>query len=119
MRKSAKGKEGAREFESSSQLSYVVFRDKLMRLQIKRNTVEAIFMLMDPTFKNMGDVKIKETKTVVRVENEAYFNLAMETLDKKYDSLIEQKNEREEQKKLERKEKLKEKKQAQNDGNKN
>lgn len=112
LRKAAQEKEGSREFESSSQLSYVLFRDKLMRIQIKRNTVEAIFMLMDSTFKqlqNAGDIKIKETKTVIRLENDAYYSLALETLNKKYDLLIEQKAERENQRKKERLEKLKQK----------
>lgn len=102
LRKAAQEKVGSREFESSVQLSYVLFKDKLMRIQIRRNTVEAIFMLMDSTFKqlkNAGDIKIKETKTVIRLENEAYYSLALETLDKKYDLLLEQKAERENQRK--------------------
>jgi uncharacterized protein YegP (UPF0339 family) len=112
LRKAAQQKEGSREFESSSQLSYVLFKDKLMRIQIKRNTVEAIFMLMDSTFKQMqnsSDIKIKETKTVVRIENDAYYSLALETLNKKYDLLQEQKAERDSQKKQERLEKLRKK----------
>lgn len=112
LRKAAQEKEGSREFESSSQLSYVLFKDKLMRIQIKRNTVEAIFMLMDSTFKQMqngSDIKIKETKTVVRIENDAYYSLALETLNKKYDLLKEQKVERDSQKKQERLEKLRKK----------
>jgi hypothetical protein len=108
LRKAAQEKEVSREYESSSQLSYVLFKDKLMRIQIRRNTVEAIFMLMDATFKQMqnaGDIKIKDTKTVVKIENEAYYSLALETLDKKYNLLLEQKAERENQRKLERQEK--------------
>lgn len=115
LRKAAQEKEGSREFESSSQLSYVLFKDKLMRIQIKRNTVEAIFMLMDSTFKqikNAGDIKIKETKTVLRLENDAYYSLALETLDRKYNLLLEQKAERENQRKKERQEKSKQKRLA-------
>ena len=117
LNKAAEEKEGSRKFESSSQLSFVVFRDKLIKLQIKRNMVEAIFMLMDPSFKqieNNGDIKIKETKTVIRIENDSYFDLALKTLDRKYESLMEQKQERERQKKEERKEKAKLKRQEQN-----
>lgn len=120
LNKAAEEKEGSRKFESSSQLSFVVFRDKLMKLQIKRNVVEAIFMLMDPTFKqieNAKDIKLKETKTVIRIENDSYFDLALKTLDKKHESLMEQKQEREKQKKEDRKEKAKLKRQEQ-DGKK-
>lgn len=112
LRKAAQEKEGSREFESSSQLSYVIFRDKLMRIQIRRNTVEAIFMLMDSSFKqlqNDKDIKIKETKTVVKIENEAYYALAIETLNKKYDLLLEQKAERDNKRKTERLEKSRQK----------
>ena len=112
LRKAAQEKSGSREYESSVQLSYVLFKDKLMRIQIKRNTVEAIFMLMDSTFKqlqNAGDIKIKETKTVIRLENDAYYALALETLNKKYDLLVEQKEERENQRKQERLEKARQK----------
>jgi len=122
LRKAALQKEGSREFESSAQLSYVLFKDKLMRIQIKRNTVQAIFMLMDPTFKqlqNAGDIKIKETKTVIRLENDSYYALALETLNKKYDLLVEQKAERENQRKKERLEKSRQNrlnKQGKNEG---
>ena len=112
LRKAAQEKTGSREFESSVQLSYVLFRDKLMRLQIKRGVVEAIFMLMDSTFKQMqnsGDIKIKETKTVVRLENGAYYSLALETLNKKYDLIVEQKAEREDKRRKERLEKSRQK----------
>jgi len=112
LRKAAQEKTGSREFESSVQLSYVLFKDKLMRIQIKRGVVEAIFMLMDSTFKQMqnaGDIKIKETKTVVKIENDAYYALALETLNKKYDLIVEQKAEREEQKRQERLEKSRQK----------
>ena len=112
LRKAAQEKTGSREFESSVQLSYVLFKDKLMRIQIKRGVVEAIFMLMDSTFKQMqnaGDIKLKETKTVVKIENDAYYALALETLNKKYDLIVEQKAEREEQKRQERLEKSRQK----------
>ena len=118
LRKAAQEKSGSREFESSVQLSYVLFKDKLMRIQIKRNTVEAIFMLMDSTFKqNASDIKIKETKTVIRLENDAYYALALETLNKKYDLLVEQKAEREDQRRKERLEKSRQKR-LQNQGKK-
>lgn len=112
LKKAAQAKEGAREYESSEQISYALFRDKLMRIRIRRNTVEAIFMLMDPTFKQMqsgSDVKIKETKTVLKIENDTYYALALETLDKKYDLLVKQKEEREARKKQERLERSRQK----------
>ena len=120
LRKAAQEKTGSREFESSVQLSYVLFRDKLMRLQIKRGVVEAIFMLMDSTFKQMqnsGDIKIKETKTVVRLENGAYYSLALETLNKKYDLIVEQKAEREDKRRKERLEKSRQKRLEQKGNN--
>ena len=70
---------------------------------------------MDSTFKqikNAGDIKIKETKTVLRLENDAYYSLALETLDRKYNLLLEQKAERENQRKKERQEKSKQKRLA-------
>ena len=112
LRKAANEKAGVKEYESSSQFAYTFLKNNLLRIRIKRNAVEAIFMLMDATFKRLdvaGDVKIKETKTVLRLENDTYYALAVETLDKKYDLLLEQKNERETQKKAERQEKAKQK----------
>lgn len=112
LRKAAQEKANVREYESSSHLSFVLFKDNLMRLQIKRNMVEAVFLLMDATFKRLDvaeDVKIKETKTVVRIEDDTYFALALETLEKKYNLLLEQKAERENQRKAERQAKAKQK----------
>lgn len=116
LRKAAQEKDGVREFEASSQLSFVLFKNNLLRIRIRRNTVEAVFMLMDATFKRLdvaGDVKIKETKTVLRIENDTYYALALETLDKKYNLLLEQKNERESQRKAERQAKAKQKRLSQ------
>nr|MBO4517797.1 hypothetical protein [Clostridia bacterium] len=116
LRKAAKEKADTREFEASSQLSFVLFKNNLLRIRIRRNAVEAVFMLMDATFKRLdvaGNVKIKETKTVLRIEDDTYYALALETLDKKYNLLLEQKNERESQKKAERQEKAKQKRLSQ------
>ena len=68
-------------------------------------------MLMDSTFKQTAnsDIKIKETKTVIRIENDAYFTLALETLERKYNLIQEQKAEREEKKRQERLEKARQK----------
>jgi len=111
LRKAAIEKEGSREYESSAQLSYVLFKDNLVRLRIRRDTVEAVFMLMDSTFKQAtnADMKIKETKTVVKIENQDYYALALETLERKYNLIQEQKAEREEKKRLERLEKARQK----------
>ena len=111
LRKASQEKEGSREYESSAQLSYVLFKDNLVRLRIKRDTVEAVFMLMDSTFKQTAnsDIKIKETKTVIRIENDSYFTLALETLERKYKLIQEQKAEREEKKRQERLEKARQK----------
>ena len=109
LRKAAQEKAGVKEYESSSQLSFTLLKNNLMRIRIRRNTVEAVFMLMDSAFKqtDVGDVKIKETKTLLVIENETYYALALETLTKKYDLLLEQKSERESRKKAERQEKAK------------
>ena len=77
-------------------------------------------MLMDSTFKQMqnsGDIKIKETKTVVKIENGAYYSLALETLNKKYDLIVEQKAEREDKRRKERLEKSRQKRLEQKGNN--
>ena len=119
LRKAAQEKEGSKEVESSSQLSYVLFRERIIRLQIRREKVEAIFMLMDPTFKQKDqDVKIKETKTTIRIENNDYYNLAINTLNKKYQSLLDQRAERDNQRRQERLEKSRQKRLEKADQNK-
>ena len=115
LRKAAKEKADVKEYESSSQLSFTWLKNNLLRIRIRRNTVEAVFMLMDATFKRLdvaGDVKIKETKTVIKIENDTYYALALETLDKKYNLLLEQKAERESQRKAERQAKTKQKRRS-------
>lgn len=115
LRKAAKEKADVKEYESSAQLTFTLLKNNLLRIRIRRNTVEAVFMLMDATFKRLdvaGDVKIKETKTVLKIENDTYYALALETLDKKYNLLLEQKAERENQRKAERQEKAKQRRLA-------
>jgi uncharacterized protein YegP (UPF0339 family) len=120
LRKAAQEKTGVKEYESSSQLSFTLLKNNLMRIRIRRNTVEAVFMLMDAAFKqtDVGDAKLKETKTVLAIENETYYALALETLTKKYNLLLEQKNERESRKKAERQEKAKQQRLAKKAENK-
>lgn len=120
LRKAAQEKAGVKEYESSSQLSFTLLKNNLMRIRIRRNTVEAVFMLMDAAFKqtDVSDAKIKETKTVLVIENETYYALALETLAKKYNLLLEQKNERETRKKAERQEKAKQQRLAKKAANK-
>lgn len=91
LRKAALEKEGARERENPDQLCYLLFQRTLMRIRIRRNTVEAVFLLTDPAFKPLQS-------GVVKVINDTYYSLALETLDKKYALLSEQENERENQK---------------------
>ena len=97
LRKAAQEKAGAREREYPAQLSYMMFKNNLLRIRIRRNTVEAVFILTDPAFKPLQS-------GVVRIVNDTYYSLALETLDKKYALLVKRKKERENQMKMKRSE---------------
>lgn len=95
LRNAVLGKVGTRENEYSDQLCYTLFRSNLMRIRIRKETVEAVFMLTDPAFKPLQS-------GVVRIINASYYSLALETLDKKYAMLLEQRKERENQMRMKR-----------------
>ena len=95
LRNAVLGKVGTRENEYSDRLCYTLFKSNLMRIRIRKDTVEAIFMLTDPAFKPLQS-------GVVRIINASYYRLALETLDKKYASVLEQKKERENQMRMKR-----------------
>ena len=95
LRNAVLGKVGTRENEYSDQLCYTLFKSNLMRIRIRKETVEAVFMLTDPAFKPLQS-------GVVRIINASYYSLALETLDKKYAMLLEQKKERENQMRMKR-----------------
>lgn len=95
LRNAVQAKVGVRETEYPDQLGYTVFRSNLMRIRIRKETVEAVFMLTDPAFKPLQS-------GVVRIINASYYRLALETLDKKYAALLEQKKERENQMRMKR-----------------
>ncbi len=90
LRKAAQEKAEAKEFEYPDQLCYKIDRSYLLRIRIRWNTVEAVFTLIDPVFKQMQNA-------VIRVANVTYYSLALETLNKKYASLMAQKSEQENQ----------------------
>jgi len=104
IRARAESKEKVRSSESKSAYTILYGRDKVVRLRIRRKAVEAVFFVTDSAFKRLkdgSDAKIKETATVIRVSNDEYLNLALETVDYKYGAI----NEERAAKKAERKKK--------------
>ena len=80
---------------SESKDAFTVFygRDKIVKLRIRKNVVEAIFFVTDSAFKKLkvdSEAKVKETATVIRVINDEYLKFALETVDYRYDAVIEE-----------------------------
>lgn len=104
IRKKAQSIPTVKENETRFYLSYKIKRDLLVKLLIKRGVVETVFMLIDPKFKEhlngYDDVKVAETPTPIKVENEAYLNVVLETIDLRYATLEEQQKQREEARRL-------------------
>ncbi len=104
IRERAEGKENVKSSESKDAYTVTYGRDKVVKLRIRKNTVEAVFFVTDSAFKKLkgeSEAKVKETPTVVKITDNDYFNFALETVDYKYDSIIEERN----AKKVERKNK--------------
>ena len=93
IRASAESKEKTKSGESKDAYTVYYGRDKIVRLRIRKNTVEAVFFVTDSAFKQLSsesEVKIKETPTVIKLVSEEYFRLALETVDYRYDAIIAQ-----------------------------
>ncbi len=93
--------------EAKDYLTFKLLKDKLVRLRIRRDMVEAVFMLVSSSFKNTfseNDVKIREAATIIRVENDAYLEVALKTLDMQYDALVEERRLHKEAQKVKRRE---------------
>jgi len=78
---------------SQAKDGYTVFygRDKIVKLRIRKNTVEAIFFVTDNAFKKLpgtSGIKIKETPTVIKITNDEHLKLALEAVDYRYDTVI-------------------------------
>lgn len=97
----ANGKEGVKRIESKDYLTFKYGKDKVVRLRIRKDTTEAVFMLVASAFKQSfteNELKVKEAATIIRVENEAYLDGALKTIDMQYDALLEERRiKREEQ----------------------
>ncbi len=93
--------------EAKDYLTFKLLKDKLVRLRIRRDMVEAVFMLVSSSFKNTfseSDIKVREAATIIRVENEAYLEVALKTLDMQYDALVEERRLHKEEQKAKRRE---------------
>ncbi len=91
--------------EAKDYLTFKLLKDKLVRLRIRRDMVEAVFMLVGSSFKNTfsdSDIKVKEAATIIRVENDAYLEVALKTLDMQYDALVEERRLHKEEQKAKR-----------------
>lgn len=97
----ANGKEGVKRIESKDYLTFKYGKDKVVRLRIRKDMTEAVFMLVASAFKQSfteNELKVKEAATIIRVENEAYLDGVLKTIDMQYDALIEERRiKREEQ----------------------
>ena len=100
-------KEHARAIEAKGHITVKYGKERLVRITIRRDAVEAVFLLIDANFKKYmkeQDAPIKEKPTVIRIENDAYLQLALETVDLKYNSLMEEKQQRLEEQKAKKRE---------------
>lgn len=100
-------KEDARAIEAKGHITVKYGKERLVRITIRRDAVEAVFLLIDANFKKYmkeQDAPIKEKPTVIRIENDAYLQLALETVDLKYNSLMEEKQQRLEEQKAKKRE---------------
>ncbi len=100
-------KEDARAIEAKGHITVKYGKERLVRITIRRDAVEAVFLLIDSNFKKYmkeQDAPIKEKPTVIRIENDAYLQLALETVDLKYNSLVEEKQQRLEEQKAKKRE---------------
>lgn len=100
-------KEDARAIEAKGHITVKYGKERLVRITIRRDAVEAVFLLIDSNFKKYmkeQDAPIKEKPTVIRIENDAYLQLALETVDLKYNSLMEEKQQRLEEQKAKKRE---------------
>lgn len=100
-------KEDARAIEAKGHITVKYGKERLVRITIRRDAVEAVFLLIDSNFKKYmkeQDAPIKEKPTVIRIENDAYLQLALETVDLKYNSLLEEKQQRLEEQKAKKRE---------------
>lgn len=101
IRNYANGKDGVKCIESKDYLTFKYGKDKVVRLRIRKDTTEAVFMLVASAFKQSfteNELKVKEAATIIRVENDAYLDGVLKTIDMQYDALIEERRiKREEQ----------------------
>lgn len=101
----ANGKDGVKRIESKEYLTFKYGKDKVVRLRIRKDTTEAVFMLVSSAFKQSfteNELKVKEAATIIRVENEAYLDGALKTIDMQYDALIEERRLKHEEQKEKR-----------------
>ena len=84
-------REGIKVVESKYQISINYYGKKIMVLRISSNVVVAGLPLMDNTVKSqlaISNTKLKETFTVIRVNNKDLYNTTMKIFDVKYDLVV-------------------------------
>lgn len=95
----ANGKDDVKCIESKDYLTFKYGKDKVVRLRIRKDMTEAVFMLVASAFKQSfteNELKVKEAATIIRVENDAYLDGVIKTIDMQYDALIEERRVRKE-----------------------
>ncbi len=105
IRDHANDKYGVKCLEAKDYLTFKYVKDKLVRLRIRRDVVEAVFMLVGSSFRTAfseSEVKVKEAATIIRVENDAHFEVVLKTLDMQYDALVEERRAHKEERKAKR-----------------
>ena len=80
----AMGKEGAKQFKNQRYEEYKIGKTRLVRLQIKRGLVVCEFILLNADFNNFirdNKVRVKQSPTVLRVEDDAAVGIAKNSID--------------------------------------
>ena len=80
----AMSKEGAKQFKNQRYEEYKIGKTRLVRLQIKRGFVVCEFILLNADFNNFirdNKVRVKQSPTVLRVEDDAAVGIAKNSID--------------------------------------
>ena len=80
----AMSKKGAKQFKSQRYEEYKIGKTRLVRLQIKRGVVVCEFILLNADFNNFirdNKVRVKQSPTVLRVEDDAAVGIAKNSID--------------------------------------
>lgn len=90
LRAKALSLKGVKKSEAKEYVTFSVGRERIMRLRIRRDQVEAVFYLTDPSYKKSvaKDVHIKDSATVIKLDSDAKFQAAMDSLEYRYNAVM-------------------------------